>query len=451
MTQTIDSGGFIKDQLAQCVRLWNHFWFAQRMPYTLGVLRIAFGGLLLYSHLVLAANLGDFVGDQAWINNETSRSLHDGTFGQADFARSYLWHIESPFLLAVHHGVTILVTAAFAAGFLTRLTAPAAWFLQLMYLHRLTGALFGFDQIITYAAMYLMIAPCGSCFSVDALLRRRQSRPASSTSRWLLPDVTPTVSANVATRLLQLHLCVIYLFGGLAKARGETWWDGTAIWYSVANFEYQSVDMTWLAAFPVLFSAMSHATMFWEIFYIALIWPRLTRPLMLAAAVAVHGGIALFLGMITFGLAMIAANMVFIEPDTMRRWLRIDDGATGDDSAESDPRDRERDRDRPGDTTTVPDRSASAPQADDTARRTPAERSRVEAEYAKREAVLETKEKELRAANRRMRQRRDKLKARELRYRERVSRLKEREGRIKALDQRRREINSDHDADERER
>ncbi len=36
----------------------------------------------------------------------------------------------------------------------------------------------------------------------------------------LLPEAVPSVSANIATRLLQLHLCVIYLFGGLAKARG---------------------------------------------------------------------------------------------------------------------------------------------------------------------------------------------------------------------------------------
>ena len=107
------------------------------------------------------------------INNQTARSLHDGAFGFADFGRSYLWYFSSPWLLWLHHLVTLLVTAAFAAGFMTRISAPAAWFLQLMYLHRLTGALFGFDQIVTYCAMYLMFTPCGSCYSVDAYLRRK--------------------------------------------------------------------------------------------------------------------------------------------------------------------------------------------------------------------------------------------------------------------------------------
>jgi hypothetical protein len=225
----------------------------------------------------------------------------------------------------VHHLITILVSAAFMIGLLTRITAPLAWFLQIMYLHRLTGALFGLDQIVTYTTMYLMISPCGSCFSVDAWLRKKWvgARRESRLGQWLLPAAVPTVTANIATRLLQIHLCVIYLFGGLAKARGESWWDGTAFWYAIGNYEYQSIDMTWLARFPRTITALTHLTVFWEIFYCALVWPRRSRPMVLAMAVAVHGGIALFLGMITFGTMMIAANLIFIEPRTMRRWLRL--------------------------------------------------------------------------------------------------------------------------------
>jgi hypothetical protein len=86
------------------------------------------------------------------------------------------------------------------------------------------------------------------------------------------------------------------------------------MWYSVANLEYQSLDMTWMVHYPWLAALLSHLTMFWETFYCALVWPRGTRPLVLGMALVVHGGIALFLGMITFGLAMIFANMIFIPP-----------------------------------------------------------------------------------------------------------------------------------------
>ena len=134
-----------------------------------------------------------------------------------------------------------------------------------------------------------------------------------------LPDETPAVMAGVATRLAQLHLCLIYLFGGLWKARGTSWWDGSAMWLAAANYEYQSVDLTWIAHYPVMLATLSHVTIFWETFYCALVWPRLTRPVVLAIAVMVHGGIAIFLGMITFGTMMIVANCIFIEPEWVRR------------------------------------------------------------------------------------------------------------------------------------
>jgi len=319
-----DATSAVRGYFAGWLDAWDRFWFTPRRNETLAVLRIGTGLMLLYSHLVLATDLSSFLGTQAWINNETAAALHDGTFGPATAATSYLWHIDSPMLLALHHTVTIGVTLAMTIGCLTRVTVPLAFLLQLMLVHRLMGALFGLDQIVTYCVMYLALTPCGAVWSADAWYRRRRwggdAPIGSSVWDWLLPADRPSVAANVGTRLLQLHLCVIYLFGGLAKARGQLWWDGTALWFAVANLEYQSWDVTFLAAYPKFFTALTHLTLFWEIFYCALVWPLRTRPVMLALAVAVHGGIALFLGMVTFGTMMILANGIFVPPEWIRRW-----------------------------------------------------------------------------------------------------------------------------------
>jgi hypothetical protein len=79
--------------------------------------------------------------------------------------------------------------------------------------------------------------------------------------------------------------------------------------------------MTWLANHPWLINFLTHATVFWEIFYCALVWPRLTRPWMLLGAVAVHGGIVVAYGMPTFGLVMLIGNVAFISPETIGRWV----------------------------------------------------------------------------------------------------------------------------------
>ncbi|QDT08999.1 HTTM domain-containing protein [Stieleria marina] len=402
-----------KNWLLSSWNTWDRFWFTPRQPHVLGLLRIFTGAMLLYCHLVLASQLTSFLGDTAWINNDTAMQLHDGAFGIADAGHSYLWYLDSPSLLWSHQVLTILVTASFMIGLLTRITGPAAWFLQLMYIHRLTGALFGLDQIVTYTVMYLMFTPCGSTFSVDTWIRKKFLNKISSSPKldWLFPDVRPSVVANVATRLLQIHLCVIYLFGGLAKARGDSWWDGTAVWYAIGNYEYQSIDMTWLGAYPRIIAALSNITLFWEVFYCALIWPRLTRPIVLGLAIAVHGGIALFLGMATFGLMMVAANMIFIEPT----WLT----GFGDDPVD-DPIDDQKEQEEIDNL--VADLGPG---------------SGIHQDQDLRAQKLKQAEKKIRAKYAKLKSRHALVKEREAKYRERVTRLKRREAKIKRYAERR--------------
>lgn len=289
---------------------WNWFWYTPQSPETLGLLRLLAGAMLFYTHLVWALDLKAFFGPDAWLPGATARQWA-GNFWTP------LWHIESMPLLWTVHLIGMAVIALAAVGWKTEITSKLSWLVALAYVHRMHGALFGLDQVNLMLAMYLAFGPSGDAYSVDAYLRRRRGEPVRG-ANW---------RTGVAIRLMQVHLCVIYLFGGIGKAQGALWWDGSAVWFAVASYEYQSMDMTWLVRFPMLVSALSHITTFWETFYCALVWPRITRPIALGLAVAVHGGIALFLGMITFGLAMIFANMSFLEPSFVRSLTdRLDRG-----------------------------------------------------------------------------------------------------------------------------
>ncbi|HEX3725218.1 MAG TPA: HTTM domain-containing protein, partial [Pirellulales bacterium] len=198
-------------------------------------------------------------------------------------------------------------------GLWTRVTSILALVAALSYVGRVPGALFGLDQINVILAAYLAVGPSGSAFSLDRwLARRRAGTPLPVATSW---------TANLAIRLIQIHMCIIYLFAGTAKLTGPAWWDGTALWMALGNMEYQSMDMTWLANWPRLINAMTHVTIYWEIFYCALIWPRLTRPVMLLLAIPLHMGIAICLGMTTFGLVMLIGNMAFIPPALVRACL----------------------------------------------------------------------------------------------------------------------------------
>jgi len=164
--------------------------------------------------------------------------------------------------------------------------------------------------------MYLMIGPSGACYSLDGWRSRAGRRGLKIEGSGAGESLS--VGANLAIRLIQVHMCVIYFFAGIAKLQGPTWWDGTAMWGAVANLEYQSLDLTWLATWPRIINLMTHVTLFWEISYCVLIWPRLTRPIVLLLAIPLHLGIALGMGMITFGLVMLIGNLAFVSPALTR-------------------------------------------------------------------------------------------------------------------------------------
>jgi hypothetical protein len=295
---------------------WNRFWFEPEDPATLSLLRLLAGALLLYTHFIWSFDLAGFLGFEGYLPPSYLRDLQrlgPDASGPPWHVWSLFYWIKPAWLLWTVHLAALAVFLLLTIGLFSRTAAVLAYLLAVSYAQRVTpGAFFGLDKINCMLSMYLMLGPCGARYSVDRLWSLRKGGRA---------DPPPTTSANLAIRLIQVHLCVIYLFTGLAKLSGTTWQAGTAVWWAVANYEYQSLDLTWLAGWPTLVALLTHVTVFWELSYCFLIWNRLARPLVLWMAVAVHGGIALGLGMLTFGGAMILANMSFLEPATVRRWV----------------------------------------------------------------------------------------------------------------------------------
>jgi hypothetical protein len=309
----------VRNYVAETWQAWNRFWFTPTDPATLSLIRLLAGGMLLYTHLIWSLDLQAFLGQEGWLPVDYLRSqiqvetLADGTSVAAWSVWSVFFWIKPVWLLWCVHVFALAVFLCLTLGLFSRTVAVLAFLLAVSYAQRVSpGAFFGLDKINCMLAAYLMLGPCGARYSLDRLrqLRRGDASPAM-----------PSTSANIAIRLIQLHMCVIYLFSALAKLEGENWQAGTAVWWAVANLEYQSLDLTWLANWPVLVALATHVTIFWELSYCFLVWNRFARPLMIWLAVFIHGGIAVAMGMITFGLVMIYANLAFLSPATIRRWL----------------------------------------------------------------------------------------------------------------------------------
>jgi len=305
---------YFRELIESSSRGWNTFWFQPRDTATLGLIRCLAGCMLFYTHLVWSLDLAGFFSPQGRISN---RFLYD-FYGQS-FAWSHLNLVQSTAMLWCLHLIALSVLFCFMIGLFTRVTSILSFLITVSYAHRAPGALFGLDQINAMLAMYLMIGPSGASYSVDRWLRGRAGERAGAAGG---EPTMPSVSANIATRLIQLHLCVIYFFASTGKLQGISWWEGTAMWLAMGNLEYQSLDVTWLGRWPWLINIMTHISLWWELSYSALVWPRLTRPLVLFIAVPLHLGIACCMGMVTFGVIMLVANLAFVSPQLVRTTVR---------------------------------------------------------------------------------------------------------------------------------
>ncbi|MEX0641128.1 MAG: HTTM domain-containing protein [Pirellulales bacterium] len=313
--------GAARNYFGEAWEAWNGFWFTPTSPSTLSAIRVLAGAMLLYTHIVWTYDLDAFFAPDGWLPQQVMEEARLATndpdgptrpeVASQRFMPSHFNYIHSHKLRLAAHLGALLVFFLLTIGLFSRTMALLGYILAVSYANRITpGAYFGLDKINCMLVMYLMLGPCGARYSIDRLWRLRRGAPS---------EVPPSTWANVAIRLIQLHMCVIYFFSALGKLQGPTWWLGEAMWYSVANKEYQTMDLTWLINHPWLVNFMTHLAVYWELTYPALIWPRLTRPWMLAMAVILHGGIIVALGMPTFGLVMLIGNLAFVSPQTVRK------------------------------------------------------------------------------------------------------------------------------------
>jgi len=361
--------------LVNMARAWNRFWFTPADPILLGLIRICCGLITLYVHLAYTGDLKEFFAHDAWVDtasiNEVRQNMpwapepwdwktlpqklklatpkaqpekpttaqlrymeiwranpeqSDLTVYRGYWAFSFWYHIGSvPWLWIVHAGV-LVVMLLFTIGFCTRLTAVLTWLAALSYIQRAPTTLFGQDTMMNILLLYLMIGPSGAALSVDRLLQRwaelRRARQAGDPEpAWTAPQ--PLVSANVALRLIQVNLCLIYLMSGLSKLHGTTWWKGTALWLAQANFEFAPL---WFAPYEAYLRLLCDHRWLWEVMmsggviftfaievgYPFLVWNRRLRPYMVAGALVMHTGIALTMGLRTFSMMMMIMNIAFL-------------------------------------------------------------------------------------------------------------------------------------------
>jgi hypothetical protein len=284
------------------------FASAPASPRPLAFLRMGVTGVLLVQAFMIAPDVTELYGPRGVVQWAVSDSWI------AAGAPRLRWFTLAlaPFDVApatVVRGVFVVYAISLAclfAGWRTRAAAVLAWLTHLSFKESGAASIYGVDHFANIALFYMVWMPVGDYASLDVQAGRRRA--------------TPSAAARLSLRVLQLHLCIVYLSSGLEKAVGLDWWTGDVMWYSLMRPDLSRFDFSWLAQAEWLTVLIAWGTLILEIGYPIYIWLPWTRKAWAWGIVAMHAGIAVMMGLVTFSGVMIALNvaatLVRAEPRT---------------------------------------------------------------------------------------------------------------------------------------
>lgn len=205
------------------------------------------------------------------------------------------------------------------AGIFCRAAAITSWFLHLAAVKSGDLAAYGVDNLVTIGLFYLMLSPLPDRLALEWRWRRRQPQ-----DRHLL---------RFFRRVLQLHLCLLYFFGGLTKALGVGWWNGANLWRALTRPPFDVISADILIRLKYVFPVLGIAVCLLEIGYPFFIWHRQLRRAWLLAILGMHLAIGVAMGMYLFALIMIVLNLAAFGPGIL--WHQRQPADDGSSPAES--------------------------------------------------------------------------------------------------------------------
>jgi hypothetical protein len=296
---------------------WDRFWFTREPLYTLGLVRLALGAVVIGWTVNLLPDLHTLFGENGPVPSQPGGAYRVGIF--------QVWTSDTAILV----GWTVLLLSAIAmfVGWHSRLAAVGVWILLLSFIRRDPWIFNAGDRLICLTALVLALSSCGAALSLDQ--RRRTGRFWSAEIRAVWP-----------IRLLQVQLSVVYLTTAQSKLIGNTWVDGTAVSYAWRVFQDWAILPVpqWVSDSSFLVNVATWGTLVIELSIAILVWNRRWRARVLMAGVALHIAIYFNLPVAFFSLAMFVLYLAFVPwqvvqrmPDTLRDTLhrlrrrRVDD------------------------------------------------------------------------------------------------------------------------------
>jgi hypothetical protein len=299
-------------------RLWSgirirvvDFFSAPQSPKPLGIFRVLIAAFALLQLLLWYRDWDAFLASDGWVQWEISRALGQEWQLHLVHVAGFLARLGFSPEQSVRIFYWIYATSlvALLVGWHTRIAAFLAWAAHYVLMNTIPIFLYGMDIFLQIALFYAVVMPVAKACSIDSWMGRVNSQPS-----W---------GVTLARRVLQIHLCLVYMSSGFEKLFSPEWWSGNLIWRCLQQPDFHQYNFAWLAYYPWVAAFLGWFIIAIESGYFAAMWVPHLRVVWLAGIIVLHLGIALFLGLGLFGLIMILLSLSAFGSDVWRdlkRW-----------------------------------------------------------------------------------------------------------------------------------
>lgn len=141
---------------------------------------------------------------------------------------------------------------SFTVGFKTRFFSIFSFILMTSFHQRNIDILNSSDLLLRILMLYMIFSPAMKALSVDAYLKRKKGAAYSK-------EHAPWVH-----RLIQIQVSVVYLTTIYSKLKGQTWLDGSAVYYSTRLIDFARFTIPYLMDSIIFLKLMTWMTLFIE-------------------------------------------------------------------------------------------------------------------------------------------------------------------------------------------
>ena len=302
-------------------------WISDKLfaidPRSLGLFRFLFGLSLLGNVL----HRWDWV--RAFYSNEGVLPNHNHLFLLKDEGKA--WSVYHAFSNVGEGHFALLVTTVFVVMFTIGFKTKAFHFLLLVCFVSLNGRNVLIDSVGDSLAIALLaltiVLPLGAAYGVDSMRKSFAAfdeKTADELNDRSRPELLDAPFTLAFLGLLVL-LGMVY-YGAALQQTGETWQDGSALWYALHVDRWTSGIGVSLRDSAGLLSAWTKALWAAQLIVVPLaIIPlarQITRPIAIAAMVfhALTFGLLFTYGM--YGWSLLAASALLIPSELWARWSK---------------------------------------------------------------------------------------------------------------------------------